>query len=83
MYICMYVCMYVCMCMWRQTGEFQNICLQHTGAIEVTYSITILPHVISGFRGEVEERCALLDYYTASSGNLPIHNNYQITPPKK
>jgi hypothetical protein len=31
---------------------------------------TALLLVISGFRGEVDENCALLGYYEASSGNL-------------
>ena len=38
---------------------------------------TSLPWVISSFRCEVDENCALQGYYTASSGNcLPSFRNY-------
>ena len=38
-------------------------------------------HVISGFRREVPENCALLGYYTASSGNsLPKSRGQLLSP---
>ena len=38
------------------------------------------PHVISDFRREVEDNCALLDYYAATSGNslLTFRDNISV-----
>jgi len=39
-----------------------------------------MPCVISGFRGEVVENCALRSHYAASSGNLPTFlNNLSVS----
>ena len=38
--------------------------------------------MVSGFRREVDENCALLGYYTVSSGNLPMSvRNYHYSLP--
>jgi hypothetical protein len=95
-YVCMYVstyihtyvrihpCMYVYVCGdIHVADESFKTYVCNTRELQKSQSITVLPHVISGFRSKTEESCVLLGYYPASSGNLPFHNHYQITPPKK
>ena len=48
-------------------GAVSLIRLHKTDNCRVRYQI---PSVISGFRREVDENCALLGYYTANSGNF-------------
>jgi len=46
---------------------------QHKPWYEEEPSITTIVCVITGFRREVTENCALPGYYAASSGNLLLH----------
>jgi len=53
----------------------------HTTSIAVDFILTTKTYVISGLRCEVDEKCAVLGYYAASSGNtLPTFRNTLSVP---
>jgi len=57
--------------------SIQTSCL----AINKTSENIFLDYVISGFRREVDENCALLGYYAARSGNFsPTFRDKPIGP---
>jgi len=55
----------------------------HSGFKPQTRWIRFILCVISGFRREVEEICALMGYYAACSGNLPTENKFLNYVPQR
>jgi len=48
----------------------KNIKNETMSSLHLQYVYNIIHCVISGFRREVDENCALLGYYSAGSGNF-------------